>query len=75
MAETSSVAIVRRDWRSVALIGGVCFAASFALFHFWLHTAPLALATLTTALAMLLSSGFFASRLQRQNTAHARRAA
>jgi methyl-accepting chemotaxis protein len=67
MAETSSAAIGTRDWRNVALIGGVCFPASFALFHFWLHTAPLALAALTTALAMLMSAVFVANRLQRQN--------
>ena len=70
MAETSSVAIVTRDWRSVALIGGVCFPASFALFHFWLHTAPLALADADDGAgdAAELAAAFFANRLQRQNT-------
>ena len=46
MAEASSAPAISRDWRLVALIGCVCFPASFALFHYvvplgaWVAAAP-----------------------------------
>jgi methyl-accepting chemotaxis protein len=57
---------IPRDWRLVALIGGACFPASFALFHYsvplgvWVAAAPELLvsafcAGLTTVLAMLIA--------------------
>ena len=62
-----SAAIFSRDWRFVALIGGVCFPASFALYHYvvplgaWVAAAPELLvsaigAGLTTLLAMLAAA-------------------
>jgi methyl-accepting chemotaxis protein len=78
MAETSSAAAVTRDWRSVALIGGACFPASFALFHYvvpvgaWVPAAPELLASalfagLATTLAMVLTGVVLAQRLQVHN--------
>ena len=63
----SSAAIFSRDWRFVALIGCVCFPASFALYHYvvplgaWVAAAPEPLvsaigAGLTTLLAMLAAA-------------------
>src|ERR1017187_5984475 len=57
---------IPRDWHLVALIGGACFPASFALFHYavplgvWVAAAPELLvsafcAGLTTVLAMLIA--------------------
>ena len=46
MAKASSAPATARDWRLVALIGCVCFPASFALFHYvvplgaWVAAAP-----------------------------------
>ena len=62
-----SAAIFSRDWRFVALIGCVCFPASFALYHYvvplgaWVAAAPELLvsaigAGLTTLLAMLAAA-------------------
>ncbi len=62
-----SAAIFSRDWRFVALIGCVCFPASFALYHYvvplgaWVAAAPELLvstigAGLTTLLAMLVAA-------------------
>jgi PAS domain-containing protein len=63
----ASASEISRDWRLVALTGGVCFPASFALFHIvvplgdWAASAPelmvsAAAAGLTTLLAMLAAA-------------------
>ena len=76
MDETSATST--RDWRSIALAGGVGFAASFVLYHFvlpvgaWVAAAPGMLtsavfAALTAALAMLLATAFFTQRLRINN--------
>ena len=69
---------ISRDWRLVALIGCVCFPASFALFHFvvplgaWVAAAPELLvsalcAGLTTVLAMLIAGILITRRMQVDN--------
>ena len=69
---------IPRDWRLIALIGCVCYPASFALFHFalpagaWAGAAPellvsAFLAGLTTALAILLAGIVLTRRLQANN--------
>src|ERR1039458_9010676 len=74
----ASVPEISRDWRLVALIGCVCFPASFALFHYvvplgaWVAAAPELLvsafcAGLTTVLAMLLAGISIARRMQVDN--------
>ncbi len=78
MAEASSAAEISRDWRFVALIGCVCFPASFALFHYavplgaWVAAAPELLvaafgAGLTTVLAMLFAGIVVTRRMQVDN--------
>src|SRR5665811_1076335 len=74
----ASVPEIPRDWRLVALIGCVCFPASFALFHFvvplgaWVAAAPELLvsalcAGLTTVLAMLIAGILITRRMQIDN--------
>src|SRR5664279_2379381 len=78
MADDSSAPEIAHDWRFVALIGCVCFPASFALFHYvvppgaWAATAPELLvsafcAGLTTVLAMLLAGVVVTRRMQVDN--------
>jgi methyl-accepting chemotaxis protein len=77
MAEASTSEI-SRDWRLVALIGGVCFPASFALFHYavplgaWVAAGPELLvsafgAGLTTVLAMLIAGIVITRRMRIDN--------
>lgn len=40
MAKSSAVFALVRDWRLVALVGAVAFAASFALFHYVVPLTP-----------------------------------
>ena len=74
----ASAAIFSRDWRFVALIGCVCFPASFALYHYavplgaWVAAAPELLvsafgAGLTTLLAMLAAAIGITRRMQVDN--------
>src|SRR5664280_2266533 len=69
---------ISRDWRLVALIGCVCFPASFALFHYavplgaWVAAAPELLvstfcAGLTTVLAMLIAGILITRHMQVDN--------
>jgi len=69
---------ISRDWRLVALIGCVCFPASFALFHYvvplgaWVAAAPELLvsalcAGLTTVLAMLIAGILITRHMQIDN--------
>src|SRR5664280_1619475 len=78
MTDDSSAPEISRDWRLVALIGCVCFPASFALFHYvvpvgaWVTAAPELLvsafcAGLTTVLAMLLAGNAVTRRMQVDN--------
>ena len=70
MAEASSAAEITRDWRFVALTGGICLPASFALFHFATSASAsvaAAFAALMTALAMLFAGGVVARRTQVDN--------
>ncbi len=78
MAEASSAAETSRDWRIVALVGGTCLPASFALFHFavplgaWVTAAPEPLvatfcALLTTVLAMVFAAFVIAQQMQIDN--------
>jgi len=74
----ASASEIPRDWRLVALIGCVCFPASFALFHYVVPlgarvaAAPELLvsafcAGLTTVLAMLLAGIAITRRIQVDN--------
>ncbi|MGC1696255.1 MAG: PAS-domain containing protein [Pseudolabrys sp.] len=78
MSDDSSASENSHDWRLIALIGCVCYPASFALFHFalparaWAAAAPellvsAFLAGLTTALAILLAGIVLTRRLQVNN--------
>jgi hypothetical protein len=80
----ASVPEIPRDWRLVALIGCVCFPASFALFHFvvplgaWVAAAPELLvsalcAGLTTVLAMLIAGHPHHPAHANRQHSHARR--
>ncbi|MGH6726020.1 MAG: PAS-domain containing protein [Pseudolabrys sp.] len=79
MIEASPAAEYSRDWRAVALIGGVCFPPSVALFYFvvplehFVAAAPgwpaAAIgAGLTTLVAMLLAAIVITRRMQVDNT-------
>jgi methyl-accepting chemotaxis protein len=78
MAEALTGAVIPGDRRKLALIGGVCFPASFALFHYFMPVgawvadvaetpASIYFAGVTTALAMLLAGLFFTHRLRLHN--------
>ncbi|HTT49254.1 MAG TPA: PAS-domain containing protein [Pseudolabrys sp.] len=75
----ASASDTARDWRSVALIGCVCFPASLVLFHFavpledWVAATPklwlsVLGAGLATMLAMLLGGFAIIRQLQTNNT-------
>jgi methyl-accepting chemotaxis protein len=78
MAEPAFKSAAKRDWRIVALTGGVVFPLSLALFHYvvpvtaWAAVAPplaisSVLATLTTVLAMVLAGAVRIQRLGLHN--------
>jgi methyl-accepting chemotaxis protein len=78
MADDSFAAENSRDWRLIALIGGVGFPLSFLLFYFvvpvgaWAATAPTVMvsafcAALTTVLAMLVAGIVLTRRTQVNN--------
>ncbi|HEY1310347.1 MAG TPA: PAS-domain containing protein, partial [Pseudolabrys sp.] len=78
MADDSFAAENSHDWRVVALVGGVCFPASFLLFQFavpagaWTTSAPEYMvsaffAALMTALTMLVAGIALTRRTQVNN--------
>ena len=78
MADATSAHASAHDRRLVVLSGGLCFAVSFALFHYvlpvaaWVASAPEPLASaffaaVVTALAMTLAEAFRAQRTNKQN--------
>jgi len=70
MADAATALAPQREWRPIALIGAVAFAASFTLLYaFWL-SAPFACgfcAAIGSAVTMMLGTARAARRLQMQN--------
>jgi methyl-accepting chemotaxis protein len=80
MSKAFSLTAAWRDWRVVALSGGICFAASFALFDAvspfgaWAPAAsPVTLATAAAALVSMLAMALAAALLARRTQVHNRR--
>ena len=78
MAQASSSLAVPRDWRLVALIGTLCFPASFAVIHYllplagWAADGAATSATLAGLLTLVVMSAALALLAQRLHTYNAR---